>query len=91
MNEITEIVFSIHYFLLPESHKAMHLQSGILIGVPIPEADVKSGEIIQQAIDSVIVQAMYLNIYWFIIYNIDKVKVWSLFNMHVSLYMDFMI
>ncbi|XP_048726915.1 uncharacterized protein LOC125645446 isoform X2 [Ostrea edulis] len=41
-----------------ESHKAMHLQSGILIGVPIPEADVKSGEIIQQAIDSVIVQAI---------------------------------
>jgi hypothetical protein len=35
----------------------MHLKSGILIGVPIPEADAKSGEIIQHAIDSALLQA----------------------------------
>lgn len=36
----------------------MNLQSGILIGVPIPESDgASTGETIQQAIESALLQA----------------------------------
>lgn len=39
----------------------MNLQSGILIGVPIPESDgASAGETIQQAIESALLQAKYL-------------------------------
>lgn len=39
----------------------MNLQSGILIGVPIPESDgLSSGETIQQAIESALLQAKYV-------------------------------
>ncbi|XP_078333760.1 uncharacterized protein LOC111122585 [Crassostrea virginica] len=43
-----------------ESHRSMNLQSGILIGVPIPESD--AGEAIQKAIESTLLEAKEKNI-----------------------------